>query len=150
MNSLQSFIDSVYFEILKDSLSANFLFSFRDELALPLAFYYDLNDKHYSLLAAFCGSVMGLMFTYFLCLILSKLLRKFLDNHNYRVLAHYFDKTLPIFSITMLMPQMNVLVPFFAGFLRTKWLKCFIFVVIYRAIYYTYFMYNYENILKMM
>ncbi len=139
----------ILLEIFIDSLKANFLLSFSKELALPMLFYFDnYENKNLAVITAFFGSMAGLFLSYIICFYLAKLLSKFFDNYNYRNLAHYTNKFLYLFGAVLVFPEINILFPFFSGFLKTKWLKTLIIMCIYRAIYYVYFIYNFENVIK--
>ncbi len=138
------FLKPEYLEVFKDSFFANFLLTFSDELALPLIFYYKTYNNLYAITMAYFGSVMGLMSTFFLCFLITNLLKKFTDNSNSRAFSYYFNKIAPIFFATLLFPQINVTVPFFAGFLKMNWLKTLVLIAVYRAIYYACF-FNYPD-----
>ncbi|MDX1949406.1 MAG: hypothetical protein SFT90_02760 [Rickettsiales bacterium] len=139
----------ILLEIFIDSLRANFILTFGKEIALPLLFYFENSeDKNLAIITAFFGSTIGLFSSYAICYLLAKILAKFFDNYNYRNLQHYCNKFLYLFGVILPFPEINIIFPFFCGFLKTKWLKTLIIMCIYRIAYYVYFLYNFENVIE--
>lgn len=141
---IQEFLKPEYLEVFKDSFFACFLFSFSKELALPLIFYFKTYNNLIATIMAYFGSVLGLMVTYFCCLVITISLKKYTDNANSRAFAYYYNKTSPLLFAVAMIPQANVVVSFFAGFLRMNWVKTLVLIAVYRAIYYACF-YNYPD-----
>ncbi len=144
------FLHSQYFLVFKDSFFACFFLTFGDELALPIMFYYENYNNIYATIMAYFGSVAGLMATYFICYGFAIILRKPLDNHNYKPFAYYYDKISPLFFSLLFISQANVIAPFFAGFLKMKGLKTLVLISIFRAMYYSVFFYNAEFFISRM
>lgn len=130
-------IDSVYFNILKDSFWGNFAPTVSGEFAYKIILYYGKHDNILASLFALIGSVGGLTVTYLLFFALAKLMKKILDrNPSYPQAQHYISKYSPILGILTIAPQLCVIPAFFFGFAKMNFKKFLMITIFYRLVYY--------------
>ncbi len=131
--------DSVYISVFKDSLYSGFIGTINAEFAYPALLLFGRHDNILGTAAALAGSTLGLVVSYFVFVLLAKLLKKQLySNPGFPAAKHYVDKFSPLIGALAVLPEFTVIPTFFFGVTQLNFKKFLIIIVFYRVVYYTY------------
>jgi len=131
-----------YFEVLKDAFISNFILTFQKEWGFSLLMHFGEYNNVIGLVYALIGSILGLYLTFLIFYIIAKKFHQFLDKSvSYQPFCDFVNKYKYIFALPIMLPEMTVLVPFFAGFAKMDKLKFLTICVVYRALFYVIILY---------